>query len=93
MIPPPKKFDVHLGLFADDTCICATYHKKIMFSESCNEISVLLRLGVNAGAKNSIKIRLRPPTFLIDLGPESESELLYEWWFTANQFDLAPSPL
>jgi hypothetical protein len=23
----------------------------------------------------------------------SESELLYDWWFTANQFVLAPSPL
>jgi hypothetical protein len=27
------------------------------------------------------------------LVPESESELLYDWLFTANQFVLAPSPL
>jgi hypothetical protein len=25
--------------------------------------------------------------------PESESELLYDWWFTANHFVLATSPL
>jgi hypothetical protein len=26
-------------------------------------------------------------------GTKSEPELLYDWWFTANQLVLAPSPL
>jgi hypothetical protein len=39
--------------------------KKVMFSESCSNVSVPLRLGVSTGT--SMKINLRPFTFFIDL--------------------------
>jgi hypothetical protein len=42
--------------------------KRVMFPENYSEVSVLLRRGVNAGTQKSMKIRLRPFTFLIDLG-------------------------
>jgi hypothetical protein len=32
-------------------------------------------------------------TRLLSTESESESELLYDWWFTANHFVLATSPL
>jgi hypothetical protein len=42
--------DVYLGLFAGDICIYMRQNtKKVMFSESCSEVSVLLRRGVRAG--------------------------------------------
>jgi hypothetical protein len=42
--------------------------KKVMLSESCSEVSVLLRRGVWAWIKKSIKIRLMLSTFLVYLG-------------------------
>jgi hypothetical protein len=66
----PQTPGVYIGLFADDTSIYATdSNEGYSFQESCSEISALLRCGVNAGTEKSVKIRLRPPTFLIDLGP------------------------
>jgi hypothetical protein len=50
----PRTPVVYLGLFADDTCVRHTA-KKVMFSESCSEVSVLLRRGVNAGTGFSCK--------------------------------------
>jgi hypothetical protein len=44
----PQTPGVYLGLFADDTCVYATT-KRVKFSESCSEVSVLLRCGVSAG--------------------------------------------
>jgi hypothetical protein len=41
--------------------------ERIMFSESCSEVLMLLRRGVNTRTPKSMKIRLRLPTFLIDL--------------------------
>jgi hypothetical protein len=43
--------------------------KRVMFSESCSEVSIQLRPGASAGTLKSVKIRLGPSTFLIDLGP------------------------
>jgi hypothetical protein len=65
----PQTHGVYLGLFADDTCILAADQKKVMFSESCSQVSVLFRCGVSAGTQKSMRISLRPSTFLIDLGP------------------------
>jgi hypothetical protein len=49
----PQTRGVCLGLFADDTY---TYMRetatRVMFSESCSEVSVLLRRGVSAEHKN-----------------------------------------
>jgi hypothetical protein len=48
----PQIPGVYLGPFADDTCIhiyVTDRAKKVMFSESCSEVSVLLRCGVSAG--------------------------------------------
>jgi hypothetical protein len=42
--------------------------KRVMFSESCSEFSVLWRRDVSAGTQKSMKIRLRPSTFVIDFG-------------------------
>jgi hypothetical protein len=50
--------------------------KKVMFSESCSEVSVLLRRGVSAGWKKLMMIRLRPSNFLINL---SSLRLILHW--------------
>jgi hypothetical protein len=65
----PQTPGVCLGLFADDIYIYATDRKGVIFSESCSEFSVILKRGVSTGTWKSVKIRLRPSTFLIDLGP------------------------
>jgi hypothetical protein len=57
----PETPGVFLGLFAHAT--------DSMFSEIRSELSELLRYTVSAGTQKSMKIRLRPSTFLIDLGP------------------------
>jgi hypothetical protein len=44
-----QTFSVYLCLFADTTC---------MSSESCSEVSVLLRHGVKAGTQKSMKTEL-----------------------------------
>jgi hypothetical protein len=45
--------------------------KRVMFSERSSELSLLLRPGVSVAKKQqkTMKIRLRPSTLLIDLGP------------------------
>jgi hypothetical protein len=45
----PRTSGVFLGLFVDDTCIYTTDRERVVFSESCREVSVLLRRGVSAG--------------------------------------------
>jgi hypothetical protein len=46
----PQTPGVYLGLFADETCIYMRQTaKRVMFSESCSKVSVLLRRGVSAG--------------------------------------------
>jgi hypothetical protein len=45
----PQTSDVYLSLFAKDACMNATDRKRLMFSESCSEVSVLLRRCVSAG--------------------------------------------
>jgi hypothetical protein len=72
----PQTPGVYLGLSADDTCMYATDSKRVMFSESCSEVSVLLRSGVCDVTWKSIKIRPKPSTFLIDLGPP---RLILQW--------------
>jgi hypothetical protein len=53
MITPNTWF---LGLFADDTCIhMLSTAKNVMFSESCSEVSILLKRGARAGTKNQLR--------------------------------------
>jgi hypothetical protein len=58
----PQTPGVYLGLFAA---------KRFMFSESCSEVSVLLRRGVGPGTYNSMKIRFRPSAY----GPRGSSDI------------------
>jgi hypothetical protein len=50
-------------------------------------VYVYIRSGVDRALKRKV---LAPAE---DETPESESELLYDWQFTAKQFVFAPSPL
>jgi hypothetical protein len=66
----PQTPGVYLGLFADGTCIYMRQTaRRVMFSETCSEVSVLLRRNVSARTLISMKIELRQSTFLIDLDP------------------------
>jgi hypothetical protein len=45
----PQTLGVYLGLFADDTYVYMQQTaKRVMFSESCSEVSLLSRSGVSA---------------------------------------------
>jgi hypothetical protein len=41
--------------------------KRVMFSESCSEVSIQLRRGASAGTLKSMKTKLGSSTSLIDL--------------------------
>jgi hypothetical protein len=58
----PQTPGVYLGLFADDTCIQ-------VYATDCKEDYVLRKLKRGLSAIEMWQIRLRPSTFLIDLGP------------------------
>jgi hypothetical protein len=45
----PHTPGVYLGLFADDTCICATDRQEGYVLRNNSEVSLLLRRGVSAG--------------------------------------------
>jgi hypothetical protein len=53
--------------------------KRVMFSESCSEVSLLLRHGVNTGTYKSMRIRLGPSTSLIDLRQPEVHLTLNRW--------------
>jgi hypothetical protein len=67
----PQTPDVNLGLLSDDTCVCErereTDHKEVMFSEICSRVSAVETRCDPWYIK--MKIRLRPFTYLIDIGP------------------------
>jgi hypothetical protein len=64
----PQTPGFYLGLFADDTCIYATEHKRgYTLRKLQRGLSDIEMLYEHWNIK-SMKIRLRPSTFLIDLG-------------------------
>jgi hypothetical protein len=64
----PQPCGVYLGPFADGTGYTRQTARRVMFSETCSEVLVLLRRNVSAGTLISMKIELRKSTFRIDLG-------------------------
>jgi hypothetical protein len=45
----PQTPDVHLHLFADDSCLYARIARRILFSENCSAVSAQWRHGMSAG--------------------------------------------
>jgi hypothetical protein len=84
-VPPPPHCSVYIyiydtlqgpgvsspGLFADDTCILmyATYRKEGYVLRNLQRGLSAIETWCDCWTIKSMKIRLRPSTFLIDLGP------------------------
>jgi hypothetical protein len=62
-------------------------------SSSMKEGSVFLRRRYVCCTVVSARVYPRCSGIQVFIDFQSYSQLLYDWWFTANQFTLAPSPL
>jgi hypothetical protein len=58
---------VHLPPFADVLVCMPQIAKGVIFSESCNAVSIQLKHVESAGKLKPMKVKLKPSTSLIDL--------------------------